>query len=215
MIIGIPKEVKSDENRVSLTPDKVDLLVKNDHRVLVQAGAGHGASFTDDDYTAVGASIVDEASSVFDEADMIVKVKEPQPQEYEMFRQDQILFTFLHLAPEPALTMALLKSKVAGVAYETVQEKDGSLPLLYPMSEIAGRLAPPCGRALASEPVRRSRQDDGRGSRHRAASHGRRRGRNGGLERGDGRFSPRNARHNCRHQPGSAPLHQHGLSRCG
>lgn len=142
MIIGIPKEVKSDENRVSLTPDKVDLLVKNDHRVLVQAGAGHGASFTDDDYTAVGASIVDEASSVFDEADMIVKVKEPQPQEYEMFRQDQILFTFLHLAPEPALTMALLKSKVAGVAYETVQEKDGSLPLLYPMSEIAGRLAP-------------------------------------------------------------------------
>lgn len=143
MIIGIPKEVKSDENRVSLTPDKVDLLVKNDHRVLVQAGAGHGASFTDDDYTAVGASIVDEASSVFDEADMIVKVKEPQPQEYEMFRQDQILFTFLHLAPEPALTMALLKSKVAGVAYETVQEKDGSLPLLYPMSEIAGRLAPP------------------------------------------------------------------------
>ncbi|MDP6453391.1 MAG: alanine dehydrogenase, partial [SAR202 cluster bacterium] len=142
MIIGIPKEVKADENRVSLTPDKVDLLVKNGHTVLVQTGAGRGAAFEDDVYDAVGASIVDDASDVFGESDMIVKVKEPQPQEYELFRKNQILFTFLHLAPEPELTRALLKSKVAGVAYETVQEPDGSLPLLYPMSEIAGRLAP-------------------------------------------------------------------------
>ena len=142
MIIGIPKEVKADENRVSLTPDKVDLLVRNGHRVLVQAGAGYGAAFDDDDYSAVGDSVVDEALDIFDQSDMIVKVKEPQPHEYELFRQDQILFTFLHLAPEPELTRALLKSKVSGVAYETVQEKDGSLPLLYPMSEIAGRLAP-------------------------------------------------------------------------
>ena len=142
MIIGIPKEVKSDESRVSLTPDKVDLLVKNGHTVLVQSGAGREASFEDDDYSAVEPTIVGEASDVFEQSDMIVKVKEPRPQEYELFRENQILFTFLHLAPEPELTSALLKSKVAGVAYETVQESNGSLPLLYPVSEIAGRLAP-------------------------------------------------------------------------
>jgi alanine dehydrogenase len=117
MIIGIPKEVKSDESRVSLTPDKVDLLVKNGHTVLVQSGAGREASFEDDDYSAVEATIVGEASDVFEQSDMIVKVKEPRPQEYELFRENQILFTFLHLAPEPELTSALLKSKVAGVAY--------------------------------------------------------------------------------------------------
>ena len=142
MIIGIPKEVKADENRVSLTPDKVDLMVKNGHEVLVQAGAGRGAAFDDDEYDAVGASIVDDAADVFEVSDMILKVKEPQLQEYELFRQNQILFTFLHLAPELELTRAMLNSNVAGVAYETVQERDGSLPLLYPMSEIAGRLAP-------------------------------------------------------------------------
>jgi alanine dehydrogenase len=107
----------------------------------VQTGAVRGAAFDNDSYSAVGASIVVDASDVFDEADMIVKVKEPQPQEYELFRQNQILFTFLHLAPEPELTSALLKSEVAGVAYETVQEDDGSLSLLYPMSENTGRLA--------------------------------------------------------------------------
>ena len=125
LIIGIPKEIKSDENRVSLTPDKVDLMVKNGHRVVIQAGAGLGASFNDDDYAAVGASIVDEAWSVFGESDMIVKVKEPQSQEYEMFRQDQILFTFLHLAPEPELTSALLKSRQRASGEEIIRSQVG------------------------------------------------------------------------------------------
>ena len=142
MIIGIPKEVKADENRVSLTPDKVDLLVKSGHTVMVETGAGEGADFKDSAYEAVGASIVGSAEDVFEQAGMIVKVKEPQPQEYKLFRENQIMFTFLHLAAEPELTRALLAAKVAGVAYETVQEDNGSLPLLYPMSEIAGKLAP-------------------------------------------------------------------------
>ena len=142
MIIGIPAEVKTDEHRVSLTPDKVDLLVKSDHTVLIESGAGLGADFTDEDYRAVGASVVSGPGEVFDQAGMIVKVKEPRPQEYEYFHEDQILFTYLHLAPELELTRALMSSKVSGVAYETIQVDDGSLPLLYPMSEIAGRLAP-------------------------------------------------------------------------
>ena len=142
MIIGIPKEVKADENRVSLTPDKIDLLVRSGHTVLVQASAGEGADFKDSEYEAVGATIVGNAKDIFEQADMIVKVKEPQPQEYEMFRENQIMFTYLHLAAEPELTRALVAANVAGVAYETVQEDNGSLPLLYPMSEIAGRLAP-------------------------------------------------------------------------
>ena len=142
MIIGIPKEVKADEYRVSLTPDKVDLLVKSGHPVVVEAGAGVGANFSDDAYEEVGATILSEAIGVFDQADMIVKVKEPQPQEYELFHENQTLFTFLHLAPEPELTRALLTARVTGVAYETVQLDDGSLPLLYPMSEVAGKLAP-------------------------------------------------------------------------
>ena len=141
MIIGIPTEVKADENRVSLTPDKVDLLVKNNHKVLIESDAGARAYFSDDEYEAVGATIVAGAGEVFNEADMIVKVKEPQQQEYELFRKGQILFTFLHLAPEPALTRALLSAEVSGIAYETVQGEDNSLPLLYPMSEIAGKLS--------------------------------------------------------------------------
>ena len=142
MIIGIPRETKDDEYRVSLTPDKVDLLVRNDHRVLVETGAGVGADFADQDYNSVGATIVSGPAEVFNQADMVVKVKEPQPQEYELFHEDQILFTYLHLAPEPELTAMLLAAKVTAVGYETVQEEDGRLPLLYPMSEIAGRLVP-------------------------------------------------------------------------
>lgn len=142
MIIGIPREVKTDERRVSLTPDKVDLLVQNGHQVLVETGAGVGAAFADDEYKAVGARIVRTPAEVFDRAEMIVKVKEPQPHEYEAVHESQILFTYLHLAPEPELTQALLNGKVTSIGYETVQEKDGSLPLLYPMSEIAGKLAP-------------------------------------------------------------------------
>jgi len=142
MIIGIPREIKGDENRVSLTPDKVDLLVSSGHPVVVETRAGVGSAFSDENYRSVGATVVESPSEVFDRADMIVKVKEPQAQEYEFFHENQILFTYLHLAPEPELTRALLSSKIAGIAYETVQEDDRSLPLLYPMSEIAGKLAP-------------------------------------------------------------------------
>ena len=142
MIVGVPKETKSEEYRVSLTPDKVDLLVKNGHRVLVESHAGEGAGFPDGDFEAVGAVIEKKAATVFDASDMIVKVKEPQPLEYGLFHEDQVLFTYLHLAPQPELTPALLDSRVAAIAYETVQNDDGGLPLLYPMSEIAGKLAP-------------------------------------------------------------------------
>ena len=141
MIIGIPKEVKTDEYRVSLTPDKVDLLVKSGHTALVERNAGAGAACTDEDYVAAGASIIDSPAEIFERADMVVKVKEPQPQEYGFLREGLVLFTFLHLAPASELTQALLDSKTTGVAYETVVEEDGSLPILCPMSEIAGILA--------------------------------------------------------------------------
>ena len=141
MIIGIPREIKASEYRVSLTPDKVDLLVRAGHKVVVERDAGRGARFADVDYQGVGASIVRGPSEVFGQAEMIVKVKEPQIQEYELLCEGQILFTFLHLAPAPELTRALLGAKVSAIAYETIQKGDGSLPLLYPMSEIAGRLA--------------------------------------------------------------------------
>ena len=142
MIIGIPHEIKTDEYRVSLTPDKVDLLIGNGHKVFLETGAGLGAGFKDSDYKTVGASIVNGPDDLFGHSEMVVKVKEPRPQEYKYFREDQILFTYLHLAPEHALTDALLSARVAGVAYETIQKKNGSLPLLYPMSEIAGKIAP-------------------------------------------------------------------------
>ena len=142
MIIGIPREVKIDEHRVSLTPDKVDLLVNEGHDVVMESGAGDGAAFGDEMYRKVGASIVEGPAEVFDGADLIVKVKEPQPDEWALFREGQMLFTFLHLAAQPELTRLLLSAQVTGIAYETVLEPDGSLPLLYPMSEIAGKLAP-------------------------------------------------------------------------
>ena len=141
MIIGVPREVKIDEHRVSLTPDKVDLLVSEGHDVVMESGAGDGATFGDEMYRQVGASIVEGPAEVFGGADLIVKVKEPQPEEWALFREGQILFTFLHLAAQPELTQLLLSAEVTGIAYETVREPDGSLPLLYPMSEIAGKLA--------------------------------------------------------------------------
>ena len=142
MIIGIPNEIMADERRVSLTPDKVDLLAREGHTVLVEAGAGEAASFPDADFRRAGATLVRRAEDVYGEADMVVKVKEPQPPEYGLIRRDQIIFGYLHLAPEPKLTQALMSSGATAVAYETVQLEDGSLPLLYPMSEIAGKLAP-------------------------------------------------------------------------
>lgn len=140
MIIGIPKEIKTDEYRVSLPPNGVGELVKHGHQVLVQRSAGEGSAFTDDEYTSVGATLVETAADAWS-ADMVIKVKEPQPEEYGFMRPDLILFTYLHLAADAELTHAMLDSGVAGVAYETVTDTDDRLPLLEPMSEVAGRMA--------------------------------------------------------------------------
>ncbi|GEC74265.1 alanine dehydrogenase [Microbacterium maritypicum] len=141
MKIGVPTEVKNNENRVSLTPAGADRLVREGHRVLVQSGAGLGSRITDDDYRAAGAEIVATAAAAWGEADMVIKVKEPIAQEYGFLRDDLTLFTYLHLAADRALTTALVEAGTTAVAYETVQLPDRSLPLLVPMSEIAGRLS--------------------------------------------------------------------------
>ena len=145
MIIGVPKEIKQAENRVSLTSHNVRELVENGHEVLVEKQAGQGSFILDEEYQEAGAKITPSREEIYARAEMIVKVKEPLPEEYPLLREDQILYTFLHLAPEPELTRALLKQKVRAVAYETIQEEDGSLPLLKPMSEVAGRLASQIG----------------------------------------------------------------------
>ena len=142
MIIGVSKEIKDNENRVGLTPAGTEALVKAGHSVLIEQHAGEGSGFGDEQYAAVGAEIVADKKSIFDRAEMIIKVKEPLESEYDLFREGQVLFTYLHLAAEPALTKALLDRKVIGIAYETVVGRDGrSLPLLAPMSEIAGRMS--------------------------------------------------------------------------
>ena len=141
MRIGCPKEIKPQEGRVGLTPAGVDALIRAGHTVVMEQGAGLGSGFADSEYTAVGGEILPNAKAVYDAADMIVKVKEPLPPEYDLLKEGQTLFTYLHLAPDPDQTQALLRRKVTGIAYETVQLADGSLPLLAPMSEVAGRLS--------------------------------------------------------------------------
>lgn len=145
MLVGVPKEIKNHEYRVGLVPFAVRELVHHGHDVLVQTSAGAGIGVTDDDYREAGAKIADDAKSVFDAADMIVKVKEPQPVECEMLRADQVLFTYLHLAPDRVQTDGLIKSGCTAIAYETVTSPRGGLPLLAPMSEVAGRMAPQAG----------------------------------------------------------------------
>ncbi|WP_263707178.1 alanine dehydrogenase [Shouchella tritolerans] len=144
MIIGIPKEIKSYENRVAITPAGVDALVGSGHRILVEVGAGIGSGFTDEEYEKAGATIEKNAKDVWAAADMIIKVKEPLSEEYGYFRKGLILFTYLHLAAEPELTKALVDSGVTAIAYETV-EINRALPLLTPMSEVAGRMATQVG----------------------------------------------------------------------
>lgn len=141
MIVGVPKEVKDHETRVALVPSGVIALREAGHEVLVQAGAGEGSSLADLDYVAAGARIALTAAETWTGADLVVKVKEPQPSEYGFLRPGLILFTYLHLAPLPELTERLVGSQVDGVAYETIREADGSLPLLTPMSEVAGRMS--------------------------------------------------------------------------
>jgi alanine dehydrogenase len=141
MRVGVPKEIKPDEYRVGLTPNAVREYVANGHEVLVETHAGEGAGYADDDYLKAGATIAADAAEVFAKSKMIVKVKEPQKVEWEKLTPDHILFTYLHLAPDPAQTEGLLKSGCAAIAYETVTDARGGLPLLAPMSEVAGRIA--------------------------------------------------------------------------
>lgn len=148
MRIGCPKEIKPQEGRVGLTPAGVDALIRAGHKVFLQKSAGLGSGFTDEEYLAVGAEILPTAKDVYDTADMIVKVKEPLEPEYELLREGQTLFTYLHLAPDPAQVQALLRKKVTAIAYETVELADHSLPLLAPMSEVAGRLSVQVGSHL-------------------------------------------------------------------
>ena len=152
MDVGIPKEVKDNEYRVAATPEGVRELVRAGHRVVVETSAGVGSAITDEQYDVAGAEIVGDADAVFAAAEMIVKVKEPQPQEYERFRAGQVLFTYLHLAADERLTRFLAERHVTSVGYETVQTDDGRLPLLAPMSEIAGRMAPQEGATCLERP---------------------------------------------------------------
>ena len=141
MLLGVPTEIKANENRVGLVPSSVREVIAHGHRVVVESGAGAGVDFSDDAYREAGAEVVDSAAEVFERAEMIVKVKEPQPSETPLLRPEQILFTFLHLAPDPEQTTALQRSGCTAIAYETVTSDRGTLPLLAPMSEVAGRLS--------------------------------------------------------------------------
>jgi alanine dehydrogenase len=147
MRIGVPREIKVHEYRVGLVPSSVHELVHGGHQVLVEKNAGLGAGITDEDYRAAGAQVADTAEEIFATSEMVVKVKEPQPAERRMLRRGQVLFTYLHLAPDPEQTRALVASGATCIAYETVTAPDGSLPLLTPMSEVAGRMAPQVGAA--------------------------------------------------------------------
>lgn len=152
MIIGVPREVKDHETRVGLVPSGVSALVEAGHQVLVQTRAGAGSTIPDDEYASAGAQIVNTAAEVWSRSGLVVKVKEPQPSEYGYLRKDLILFTYLHLAPLPELTSELLAARVTAIAYETIREKDGSLPLLTPMSEVAGRMAVQIGAKYLEAP---------------------------------------------------------------
>jgi len=139
MIIGVPKEIKNGEKRVAVTPQGVNALVSHHHRVVVEKGAGIGSGFSDREYEKAGAKVVEKKEDIWNEVHMVVKVKEPLEQEFPLMRPGQIIFTYLHLAADRELTHRLMESRIVGIGYETIQERDGSLPLLRPMSEIAGR----------------------------------------------------------------------------
>jgi len=141
MIVGILKEIKTEENRVCMTPAGVEIMKMNGHEILVEKNAGTGSGFADDAYVKAGAKMIDTPKEIFDTADMVMHVKEPLPPEYDLIRESQIVFTYLHLAADETQTNALIKSRSVSIAYETIQKADGSLPLLTPMSEVAGRMA--------------------------------------------------------------------------
>jgi alanine dehydrogenase len=151
--IGVPTEIKADEYRVAVTPAGVRELVEHEHEVLIQAGAGEGSAIGDEDYRAQGATIVPTAADLFDTAEMVLHVKELQPSEIEMLRPGQLLFTYLHLAPDPEQTRGLCESGVTAIAYETVEDARGRLPLLAPMSEVAGKIATQAGAFMLEKPL--------------------------------------------------------------
>src|SRR4051794_4074637 len=153
MKVGVPTEIKTDEYRVALTPAGVRELVENGHEVLVQAGAGEGSAILDDGYVQQGARIVPDADAVFAEAELIVKVKEPQPVEVARLQPHHTLFTYLHLAPDPDQTRGLIESGATCIAYETVEDRNGRLPLLAPMSEVAGKIATQAGAFMLEKPL--------------------------------------------------------------
>lgn len=144
MILGVPKERKADENRIAIIPGAVPVFLKAGHKVLIEKGAGKGSGIEDEEFLLSGAEIVPTVEEIYEQADMIYKVKEPQPSEYDLLREGQIIFAYLHLAAEPEVTRVLMEKKVVAVAYETVVV-DGKIPMLAPMSEIAGRMAPQIG----------------------------------------------------------------------
>jgi alanine dehydrogenase len=152
MIIGVPKEIKTQEYRVALTPAGADALVRAGHRVIIEGGAGQESGFLNSDYQKAGAKIAKTAREIWEKAEMIVKVKEPLASEYKYFRPGLILFTYLHLAADKPLTLALMKKKIVAIAYETVELPNGSLPLLTPMSEIAGRMSIQVGMTFLEKP---------------------------------------------------------------
>ena len=141
MIVGILKEIKAEENRICMSPAGVEVMRQNGHTVLVEKSAGKGSGFEDDRYKKAGAELVNTPKEIYERAEMVMHVKEPLPPEYELIREDHIIFTYLHLAADEALTHVLIKSRAVCIAYETIQKADGSLPLLTPMSEVAGRMA--------------------------------------------------------------------------
>ncbi|MGO9490583.1 MAG: alanine dehydrogenase [Solirubrobacteraceae bacterium] len=153
MRIGVPTEIKTDEYRVAITPAGVRELTTHGHEVLVQTGAGEGSAMSDEEFRAQGADIVPDAVAVFGEAELVLKVKEPQPEEVARLRSDQTLFTYLHLAAEPELARALMASGATAIAYETVEDAEGRLPLLAPMSEVAGKIATQAGAFMLEKPL--------------------------------------------------------------
>lgn len=152
MIVGVPKEIKNNENRVGITPAGVIALRNAGHQVIIEKNAGMGSGIADTEYMEAGAEMIETPDLVYAKSDMIIKVKEPLPSEYGYFKEGQIMFTYLHLAPEPELTKALLEKKVVGIAYETVQLPNRSLPLLIPMSEVAGRMSVQIGAHFLEKP---------------------------------------------------------------
>ena len=153
MKVGVPAEIKVDEYRVAITPSGVRELTAHGHSVVSEKGAGEGSAITDAEYVEQGAEMLKDADAVFAEAEMILKVKEPQPEEVARLRAGQVLFTYLHLAPDPELTAGLVASGATCVAYETVEDSEGRLPLLAPMSEIAGKIATQAGAFMLEKPL--------------------------------------------------------------